>query len=151
MLYSSRSGYAYYVFFLDDFSRKTWIYFMKNKDEVFSKFKDFKALIENHTKKRIKTFRSDNGREFTSNEFKELSKYSGIKREFSTPYNPQKMGLYKGRTELSWKLQELCFMIKIFLLVYGQRLPEQRCMYRTILHTEYLRIRHLNKSFPARN
>ena len=54
------------------FSRKTWIYIMKNKDEVFSKFKEFKSLIENHTEKKIKTFRLDNGREFTSNEFKEL-------------------------------------------------------------------------------
>ena len=40
---SSLSGYVYYVSCIDDFSRKTWIYFMKNKDEVFSKFKEFKA------------------------------------------------------------------------------------------------------------
>ena len=80
--------YVYYVSFIDVFSRKTWIYFMKNKDEVFSKFKKFKALIENHTEKKIKTIRSDNGGEFTSNEFKELCKESGIKRELSTPYNP---------------------------------------------------------------
>ena len=54
---SSLSVYAYYVTFIDDFSRKTWVYFMKNKDEVFSKFKEFKAsLIENHTEKKIKTF-----------------------------------------------------------------------------------------------
>ena len=82
------SGYAYYVSFTDYFSRKTWVYFMKKKDKVFSKFKEFKALIENHTQKKIKTFRLDNGREFTSNEFKELCKESGIKRELSTPYNP---------------------------------------------------------------
>ena len=66
---------------------------MKNKDEVFRKFKEFKSLIENHTEKKIKTFRSDNGREFTTNEFKELCKDSGIKRELSTPYNPQKNGV----------------------------------------------------------
>ena len=36
---SSLRGYAYYVSFIDNFSRKTWVYFMKNKDEVFSKFK----------------------------------------------------------------------------------------------------------------
>ena len=70
---SSLSGYVYYVSFIDDFSRKTWIYFLKNKDEVFSKFKEFKSLI--------KTFQSDNGGEFTSNEFKELCRDSGIKEE----------------------------------------------------------------------
>ena len=53
---SSLSGYAYYLFFIDDFSRQTRVYFMKNKDKVFSKFKEFKALIENHTEKKIKTF-----------------------------------------------------------------------------------------------
>ena len=97
---SSLSGYVYYVSFIDDFSRKTWIYFMKNKDEVFSKFKEFKALIENHTVKKIKTFRSNNGREFTSNEFKELYRYSRIKRELTTPYNPQQNGVAerKNRT-----------------------------------------------------
>ena len=86
---SSLSRYVYYVSFIDDYSRKTWIYFMKNKDEFFNKFKEFKSLIENHTDKKINTFRLDNGGEFTSDEFKELCKESRIKRELSTPYNPQ--------------------------------------------------------------
>ena len=60
---------------------------MNIKDEVFSKFKEFKDFIENHREKKMRTFRSDNGREFTSNEFKELCKDSRIKRELSTPYN----------------------------------------------------------------
>ena len=58
---SSLSGSVYYVSFIDEFYRKTWIYFMKKKYEVFSKCKEFKSLIENHTKNKIKTFRSDNG------------------------------------------------------------------------------------------
>ena len=57
----SLRGYVYYVSFIDEFSRKTWIYFMKNKDEVVSNFKEFKTLIENHTEKKIKTFLLDNG------------------------------------------------------------------------------------------
>ena len=52
----SLSVYVYYVSFIDDFSRKTWIYFMNNKDEVFRNFKEFKALIKNHTEKKIKKF-----------------------------------------------------------------------------------------------
>ena len=124
----SLSGYVYYVSFIDDFSRKTWIYFMKNKDEIFSKFKEFKALIENLIEKRIKTFRLDNGGEFTSNEFKELCKDLGIKRELSTPYNPQHNGVAERIIELSWKLQEQRFMINIFPCIYGKKLPEQQCM-----------------------
>ena len=74
---------------------------MKNKDEVFNKFKKLKALIENHTEKKIKTIRSDNGGEFTSNEFKELCKESGIKRELSTPYNPQQNGVEERKKIIS--------------------------------------------------
>ena len=97
---NSLSGYAYYVYFIDDFSRKTWIYFMKNKYEVFSKFKEFKALIENHTENNIKTYQSNNDGEFTSNEYKELCRDSKIKRELTTPYNPQQNGVAekKNRT-----------------------------------------------------
>ena len=39
---TSLSGYEYYVIFIDDYSRKTWIYFLKTKSEVFKKFKEFK-------------------------------------------------------------------------------------------------------------
>ena len=41
-----------------------------SSSSLSDKFKEFKALIENHTEKKIKTIRSDNGGEFTSNEFK---------------------------------------------------------------------------------
>jgi hypothetical protein len=82
-------GYVYYVSFIDDYSRKTWIYFLKSKDEVFSKFKEFKALIENLFERKIKILRSDNGGEYTSKEFVNFYKYVGIKRELTTPYNPQ--------------------------------------------------------------
>ena len=59
---SSISMYVYYVSFIDGFSRNTSIYFKKNKDEVFNKFKEFKSLIKNYIEKKIKIFRSDNGK-----------------------------------------------------------------------------------------
>ena len=66
---------------------------MNSKGEVFGKFKEFKALVENLTERKIKTLRSNNGREFTSNEFLDFCKEVGIKRELSTPYNSQKNGV----------------------------------------------------------
>ena len=50
----SLSGLNYFVTFIDDFSVRTWIYFMKTKDEVFSLFQEFKALVENQIGRRIK-------------------------------------------------------------------------------------------------
>ena len=47
MSHVSLSGYEYYVIFIDDNSRKTWIFFLKTKGEVFMRFKEFKALVEN--------------------------------------------------------------------------------------------------------
>jgi hypothetical protein len=86
---SSISGYVYYVSFINDYSHKTWIYFLKSKNEVFSKFKEFKALIENLSERKIKILKSDNGGEYTSKEFVNFYKDVGIKRELTTPYNPQ--------------------------------------------------------------
>ena len=68
----SLGNFLYYVTFIDDFSRKTWIYFLKGKDEGFNKFQEFKALVENLTGRKIKVLRSDNGGEYTSNEFKDF-------------------------------------------------------------------------------
>jgi hypothetical protein len=52
---TSLSGHVYYVSFVDDYSRKTWIYLLKEKNAVFGKLKEFKALVENLTEWKIKT------------------------------------------------------------------------------------------------
>lgn len=70
----SLGGYLYYIIFVDDFSQRTWIFYLKHKDEAFDVFKDFKVLIENQTGKRIEVFRSDNGGKYTSNEFVDFCK-----------------------------------------------------------------------------
>ena len=56
MTVTSLGGYRYYVTFIDDYSRKTWIYFLKTKEseEVLNKFKEFKARVKNFSGKRIK-------------------------------------------------------------------------------------------------
>jgi hypothetical protein len=93
MLVKSVGGSSYYVIFIDDYSRKTWLYLLKTKDEVFNKFQEFKAEIENLTNKKIKTLRTDNGGEYTSKEFIAFCKSAGIRRELTVPHNPQQNGV----------------------------------------------------------
>ena len=68
----SLSGYLYYVLFIDDFSRKTWIFFLKAKSETLEKFREFKALVENQSGRKIRALRLDNGGEYISREFNDF-------------------------------------------------------------------------------
>jgi transposase InsO family protein len=89
----SMNGCLYYIIFIDDCSRKTWIYFLKTKDGSFSKFQEFKNLVENQTGRHILVFRKDNGKEFDSHKYDDRCRASGIKRELIVPYNPQQNGV----------------------------------------------------------
>jgi transposase InsO family protein len=89
----SLGGSLYYVSFIDDFSRKTWIYFLRKKSKVFERFKEFKALVENQTEKRIKVLRTDNGGELCGKEFDQFCKQCGITCQNTTPYTPQQNGV----------------------------------------------------------
>jgi transposase InsO family protein len=85
----SLGGCEYYVTFIDDHSRRTWIYFLKTKSEIFKRFQEFKALVENQTGRKIKVLRSDNGGEYTSTKFRDFCTQEGIRRRLTVPYNPQ--------------------------------------------------------------
>jgi hypothetical protein len=62
------------VTFIDDFSKMSWIYFMKTKDEVFIHFRAFKAQVENMTGRKNKTLRIENVGEYTSTKFLDFCK-----------------------------------------------------------------------------
>ena len=89
----SLGGSRYYVTFIDDYSRYTFVYFMKNKSEVFEKFKEFHTYVVNITGKPVKILRSDNGGEYTSKEFESYLKENGITHQLSVPYNPAQNGV----------------------------------------------------------
>ena len=59
----------YFVTFIDDYIRKVWVYFMRHKSKTFTKFKLWKAEVENQTKRKIKCLRSDNRTEYTDSRF----------------------------------------------------------------------------------
>lgn len=56
----SLGGHHYYVTSIDDHSKNTWIYLLKNKDEVFKKLQEFKEEMQNMTERDIETLKYDN-------------------------------------------------------------------------------------------
>jgi transposase InsO family protein len=55
--------------------------------------KEFKALAENQTGKKIKVLRLDNAGVYTCKKFEGFCKEAGIKRELTVPNNPQQNGV----------------------------------------------------------
>lgn len=86
---ASTGGARYFVTFVDDYSRKMWVYFLAHKNQVLDKFRHFVELVTNMTGLPILTLRTDNGGEFTSKLFQELCSSKGIARELTPPHTPQ--------------------------------------------------------------
>jgi hypothetical protein len=61
---SSVGRFKYYVSFIDDYSKFTWFYLLKNKSDVFSKFRDFQQLVEKHFNRKIFAMQTDWGGEY---------------------------------------------------------------------------------------
>ena len=71
-------GFAYFITFTDDFSRFGYVYLMRHKSEAFDKFKEFKAEVENHRGRSIKSLRSDRGGEYLLGEFRQFLEDHGM-------------------------------------------------------------------------
>jgi hypothetical protein len=89
MCVSYTNGNRYIMNFIDDYTRMCWLYLIKEKSQYFETFKIFHVWIQNETQSRIGSLRTDNGREYTSNEFESYLFQHGINHQTKFPYNPQ--------------------------------------------------------------
>ncbi|PRQ17191.1 putative RNA-directed DNA polymerase [Rosa chinensis] len=89
----SFDGYRFYVTFIDDFTRTTFVYLLKFKSEVFKCFQDFHNLVTNHFSSKICILRSDNGTEYTSKIMTDYLSAQGIIHQTSCVGTPQQNGI----------------------------------------------------------
>lgn len=89
----SHAQYRYFVTFIDDYSRFTWVYFLRSKADVFSTFKTFVAYVKTQFSTCIKILRSDSRGEYMSHAFQSFLQQKGILSQRSCPYTPQQNGV----------------------------------------------------------
>lgn len=89
----SWSGKRYMLTFIDDHSRKVFIYFLKYKSEVKTIVQEFVAMVETECGTKVKVIRSDNGTEYCNSTLTDFLKEKGIKHQLTVPYSPQQNGL----------------------------------------------------------
>lgn len=100
MQIKTASGKRYLLTFIDDFSRCTTIYLIKEKLEVFQKFKEFHRLMQNQFGKSIKSLRTDREGKYLSNVFINYLNENGIKFRRIASFSSQQNGIVerKNRT-----------------------------------------------------
>ncbi|CAD6891396.1 unnamed protein product [Tilletia caries] len=87
------AGFKYFLTIVDAYSRRNWVFMMKSKAEAFEILRAHCGFMERQRGNKVRTIRSDNGGEFTSNEAKAWAKESGIEWQYTTPYTSIQNGI----------------------------------------------------------
>lgn len=103
--------------FIDDFSRKTWTYFLIEKSEALNVFKRFRAIAEKECGEPIACLRTDRDGEYTSKEFQDYCSENGIARQLTAANTPHQNGVAerKNRTVMN--------MVRCMLI--GKSIPKE--------------------------
>ncbi|KAK1417226.1 hypothetical protein QVD17_26351 [Tagetes erecta] len=88
----TNDGYKYYVVFVDDYSRFSWLYPLKTKTEFYTVLQTFLRLVQTQLSRKVKVFQSDGGTEFTNKIVQKFFNENGTFQRFSCPYTAAQNG-----------------------------------------------------------
>jgi len=106
----SFSGALYFVTFIDDCSKKLWVYALQQKDQVLEKFNEFHALVERQSSKKLKCIRTNNGGEYRG-PFDVYCKQDRIRHDNTSLKTPQFNGLIE-RTDMTLVESVKCMLFE---------------------------------------
>ena len=110
----SSIGFRYFVTFMDDFSRVTWLYLMKIRSDLFSHFIVFCAQIQTQFHVSVQTLRSDNAKENLSEPFQSFMLQYGIIHQTLCVDTPTQNGVVeRNNRHLLKTVQALLFQMNV--------------------------------------
>ncbi|GJY27910.1 putative ribonuclease H-like domain-containing protein [Tanacetum coccineum] len=112
---------TYCLVITDDFSRFSWVFFLRTKDETSAILKDFIRQVENQLNNKVKTIRCDNGTKFKNRDIIEFCRSKGIKREYSNARTPQQNGVAKRKNKTLIEAARTMLQIHFYLTPFGQK------------------------------
>lgn len=108
----SFSRAKYVLTFIDDFSRRTWVYFLKYKSDVFDSFRIFKTYVEKRSGCSIQWICTDNGGEYVNQAFRDFCTKHGLQQQFTVPYTPQQNGVAEHKNRTLWEMMNCMIQSK---------------------------------------
>jgi hypothetical protein len=104
---------------VDDYTRITVLFFLRNKSKGFEKFKVYKEMVENEMDSKIKCLRSHNGGWFISKEFMDYCSRQGIKRKLFVSRTPQHNGVVERKNRTVQKMARTMLMDSKLIDFFG--------------------------------
>ena len=139
----TRCGKRLYITFIDDYSKSTRVYLLRNKYEAMNAFIKYKNEVENQLSKKIKRLRSNRGGEYKSNPFNTFCEEHGIIHETTPPYSPKSNGVAKRKNRtLKEMMNDMLVSSGAYLNMWGEAILfachiQNRIPYKKASKTSY--------------
>ena len=124
----TRGGKKFYVTSIDDYSRFTRVYLLRNKDEAFDMFLSYKSKVENHLNRKIKRIKSDRGGEYIH--LNDYCEKEGIIHEVTPPYSPESNEVVERNNRTLKEMMNSLLVSASTLVICGAKLYCQHVIYR---------------------
>jgi len=92
-------GRRYFLLLVDDLSRYMWVMVLGSKGEAANAIRRAQVAAEAECGRKLRVLRTDNGGEFTADEFASYCADEGVQRHYSAPYSPQQNGVVERRNQ----------------------------------------------------
>ncbi|GJW89349.1 retrovirus-related pol polyprotein from transposon TNT 1-94 [Tanacetum coccineum] len=89
----------YTLVIINEYSRYTWVYFLKNKSQTAEMIMSFIKMVKNKNDVNVKQIRTDNRTEFRNTRLESFYDEKGISQNFSSPYTPEQNGIAERKTK----------------------------------------------------